>query len=256
MAALAFERERQESEQRNRRFRKQLSPSSAPDLSPEMQRTERNSGSGKASSDEYNSKSFEKASTVSAGDAAAAAAAGKVNNITRDSVEAKASLRNKFERGSDQTNVQQIQQIQSTRSMTTSPPPPSMGAATAIPMASHSTVASFVRHLTETQLALPETQGLHGEVSTGADAPSLLYPVDAQVNAAGAAMPNLNSNGNVQQLTVQQLLQLQQATALVGVMGTSPLDLLIDRQQGEPHIPNGSTKYGEADAEVGSNVAV
>lgn len=251
MAALAFERERQESEQRNRRFRKQLSPSSAPDLSPEMQRTERNSGSGKASSEEYNSKSLEKASTVSASDAAAAA--GKVNSITRESVEAKASLRNKFEHGSDQTAVQQIQ---STRSMTTSPPPPSMGAATAIPMASHSTVASFVRHLTETQLALPETQGLHGEVSTGADAPSLLYPVDAQVNAAGAAMPNLNSNGNVQQLTVQQLLQLQQATALVGVMGTTPLDLLIDRQQGEPHIPNGSTKYGEADAEVGSNVAV
>lgn len=251
MAALAFERERQESEQRNRRFRKQLSPSSAPDLSPEIQRIERNSGSGKASSDEYNSKSFEKASTVSASDAAAAA--GKVNSITRESVEAKASLRNKFEHGSDQTAVQQIQ---STRSMTTSPPPPSMGAATAIPMASHSTVASFVRHLTETQLALPETQGLHGEVSTGADAPSLLYPVDAQVNAAGAAMPNLNSNGNVQQLTVQQLLQLQQATALVGVMGTTPLDLLIDRQQGEPHIPNGSTKYGEADAEVGSNVAV
>jgi hypothetical protein len=60
MAALASERERRESEQRNRRFRKQLSPSSASDLSSEGQRNDRNAGSGKTNSDEQNGKSVRK----------------------------------------------------------------------------------------------------------------------------------------------------------------------------------------------------
>jgi hypothetical protein len=132
-----------------------------------------------------------------------------------------------------------------------------MGATTGIPMASHSTVVSFVRHLTEAQLALPEAQGLHGAVSTGAGSPTLLYALDAK-----RLLPVRLFQTLIQMVTFSSSRYSSYCNCNRQPRWQAPWELLPSisfleiEQQGESHVANGATKYGETDAEVSSDANV
>lgn len=177
MSALAGERERHESEQRNRRIRRRLSPSTVgdnmSDVGPEMaaKQQQQQHHHHHHFSDEDNNKTSDHSSAVSENSTMSAA----------DSVaaQAKASLRQKFDHAALDPPQQQLRAAAiggNIRSMATSPPPPSLAGGTpaGIAMSSHSTVASFVRHLTEAQQqsGIPEDE-LHGVVAARAPSPIL-----------------------------------------------------------------------------------
>ena len=242
MAALAHERGRQESEHRNRRFRRRLSPSIAADFSQEGHHSDKNVAATNNHSEEQNGKSFEKSSTES-NDAFA-------TGNTRESLEAsaKSSLRNTFEHGSD---IDVVHRVRSTRSLTASPPLGSTSGDAGI--ASHSAVASFFRHFIEPQGTLADSPDLHplvSEVGSRLSAASAFSNLDSLSTSDGAASAALDSS-----LNTPRLLQGRYVATSAGVaLGTSPLGIVIDRQQGEAQLNNGANKFAEAEIEVRSNV--
>ena len=244
MAALAYERGRQESEHRNRKFRRQLSPSISGEFSPERNHIDKNLATLSNPLEEHIEKSDEKSLA-------------KLNGIpaienTRESIEAhsKNSLRSTFEHGSDHDAVHRVL---SSRSLTASPP---LGATTGVARnASHSTVASFFRHLNEAHVTLADSQDLHplvSDVGSRLSAASAFSNLDAlSATQDGAASATLDSS-----LNAQRALQRQYVAASVGVaLGTSPLDIVIDGQQGESHLNNATNRYADADIEVRSNAS-
>lgn len=242
MAALAYERGRQESEHRNRRFRRRLSPSIAADFSQEGHHIDKNVAASNNHSEEHNGKAVEKSSAESNSPFAA--------GNTRESLEAsaKSSLRNTFEHGSD---IDVVHRVRSTRSLTASPPlGPTSGDGA---IASHSTVASFFRHLNEPQATLADSPDLHplvSEVGTRLTTASIFSNHDTISASDGAASAALDSS-----LNTPRSLQGRYVTTSAGVaLGTSPLDIVIDRQQGETQLNNAVNKYAETEIEVRSCV--
>ena len=244
MAALAYERGRQESEHRNRRLRRRLSPSSAGDFSPERRHIDKNMATVSNHLEEHMEKSVVKSSAES-NDASPI-------ERTRESLEAsaKVSLRSTFEHGSD---LDAVHRVRSSRSLTASPP---LGASTGVATnTSHSNVASFLRHLNEAPGTLADSQDLHplvAEVGSRLSADSAFSNLGALSSPhEGAASASLNSS-----LHTQRALQGRYvATSAGAALGSSPLDIVINRQQGESHLNNNTNKYAEADIEVRSNAA-
>ena len=241
MAALAYERGRQESEHRNRRFRRRLSPSNAGDFVQEGHHADKNVAVSNNHPEEHNGKLVERLSAVS-NDAFA-------SGNSRESLEAgaKTSLRNTFEHGSD---IDVVHRVRSTRSLTASPP---LGATPGdAAMASHATVASFFRHLNEAQGTLADSPDLHPlvtEVGSRLSAASAFSHLDTLSASDGAASAALDSS-----LNSQRLLQGRYVATSAGVsLGTSPLDIVIDRQKGEAQMNNAVNKYAEAEIEVRPN---
>lgn len=215
LAALADETERQESEQRNRRSRRRLS--SSVDNSPGNESHSKDGSDGEKGTD---------------------------NSMTSDNEEqrelleaaAKAQLRHKFDHiGGEHhhgagaslglSESQEIRGMGGNRSMTTSPPPPSI-----LNSPNLAAVASFVRHLTEQhQHVLPGGDG----VAISADGVHSHHPLVARppspILFPSGGDSGLNNHAALHSSHGLHLLQMHHSAAMAGlVTGNSPLDIDFD----------------------------
>lgn len=165
------------------------------------------------------------------------------NDTKRELLEAaaKAQLRQKFDHiGGDYhhgaaaslsaIDSQDLRTVGGNRSMTTSPPPPSVSNATNLTMSPHATVPTFARHLTEQQLhTLSGGDGIssaldgiqpHSPMMTRSS-PQILYSPGSGIGMNNSLVIHPNHG--------LHLLQMHHAIALAGeLVGNSPWDGVID----------------------------
>jgi hypothetical protein len=166
--------------------------------------------------------------------------------------QAKASLRQKFDHGLA-ADPQQQQQLRvaiggNIRSMTTSPPPPTLTGATSagIAMSSHSTVASFVRHLTEAQQQQSSIGTDQDQLHPMARAPS---PILFAGTGGGIESPALGGHpGNVHMLQMHHAASLPSAGVLDG--GAPTMDIVIDPKQQGGVVGSHGSKESDLETEV------
>jgi len=221
LAALADEKERQEYEQRNRRLRRRMSSSSVEDI-PGMDTQTKDGGDEKKVG--FNSIKSE-------------------NEDNRELLEAaaKAQLRHKFDHiGGEHhhgvgaslgsTDPQDLRVIGGNRSMTTSPPPPSLSNAPNLTMPTHAAVASFVRHFADHQNNAVSGGDGGSVIGDGLHAHHALLarplsPVLFSTGSdSGVANPvALHPSHNM------HLLQMHHAVTFPGTsLGNTPLDMVFD----------------------------
>ena len=208
---MADEKERLESEQRNRRLRRRMSASSVDD-----DRGVRDDSLKKEDA-EY-------------------------EQSTREALEAKAkaSLHYRFDHAGAEVRAKSvmeskdIREITEARSLTNSPPPPSLL------NAAHSPLHGFVRHSPQDQhKQLHDPNGSKSVVGR-APSPIVFSASEAGSNPiASAAMPNQGL----------QVLQMNHTAALAGILGNStPLDVVIN--PGSPFGGLASPATHDQDLEV------
>lgn len=227
LAALADEKERQEYEQRNRRLRRRMSSSSVEDI-PGMDTQTKDGGDEKKVG--FNSIKSE-------------------NEDNRELLEAaaKAQLRHKFDHiGGEHhhgvgaslgsTDPQDLRVIGGNRSMTTSPPPPSLSNAPNLTMPTHAAVASFVRHFADHQNNAVSGGDGGSVIGDGLHAHHALLarplsPVLFSTGSdSGVANPvALHPSHNM------HLLQMHHAVTFPGTsLGNTPLDMVFDPYSSRP----------------------
>jgi hypothetical protein len=254
MTALTDERERHESEQRNRRLRRRLSPSAVGDgsiadvdVAKQQQQQQQHAHHPHTNNHHhpFEDKTSEHGSPVGSDGGAMSAEA--------MAAQAKASLRHKFDHGLA-ADPQQQQQLRvaiggNIRSMTTSPPPPSLAGATSagIAMSSHSTVASFVRHLTEAQQQQSGIGTDQDQLHPVARAPSpILF--------AGGGIEPPSLGGHPANARSVHLLQMHQTVSLgsAGVLdgGAPTMDIVIDPKQQGGAVGSHGSKESDLETEV------
>jgi hypothetical protein len=229
MAALAYEKGREESENRNRRFRRRFSPSIPGYFSLDGRSTDHDPETMSKNTDEKNGKS----SSLRTSDL-------PVGHHAHDSAEecAKAaSSRNKLEQASDH---EVVHDRRSFRSLSTSPPlEATSGVDTVEPQ---STVASLYRKHRDYSSTHTASHDLHPFVpGTGCSDQHSFSNLETQFKASDGAVLSVPDSRHKS----QQVLLMHPATMANVVLGSSPLD----RHLGE--LNNSADKYAENENEVG-----